>query len=202
MITRTLFLIGLLLACIGCETGDFVEPAGTFISELSTGSDPGSPYLPGSRTKSDSCIEVVSIHWLTGTQGVQALPETESHEIHGGRSASKRYVIKGKGDAMSEQFTRGLSDLSLLYEVEQQRVSGTLVTQFFHGEILELKLKGAAQIRYEDGMMDLEVDISGATMRTETGLFELASGVINITLPVKPEGVFNIEILANVLLCR
>ena len=186
MKNQLLCIISLAFSLIACEKeSEFVQKAD--IQSLSQRSE---------------CIDISTTHWLTGFGKDQPIREMATQESKGGNMLSRRYVIEASGDAMSESYARGFSELNLVYDTKTYRLSGELTTTFYYGEVLELKFDGESHVRFDGQTMNLRVSVKEAKFNTGQAILNLSYGDIHFILPSTPEGSFGIEINTNTLVCE
>jgi hypothetical protein len=152
-------------------------------------------------TRRDPCFELTTSHWLTGQSTIRLVPEAAPQETLGSSAPVNRYVIEASGDAMSELYARGFSELNLIYHTGTNRLTGEMVTTFYYGEVLELTIDDEAQVKYQGEAITLQVEVKKATFTTEAEVFNLSYGEISILLPAKPEGPIQVDISTNTTLC-
>ena len=196
-------LIGLTLALCSCdkETEILKQPGLTHGLSLS-GKDVGVVQESEQADESKNCVELYSISWLAGVASNQPVKEHVKEE-YGPDASNKRYVIEASGDAMSEQFSRGFTQLKLTYDAKTYEVTGELTTRFEAEEELELAFDGDAQVHYEGDLMILAVNVAKAKFYADGDVFSLNYGKIVFTLPSDPQSdAVKIEVNTNAFLCQ
>jgi hypothetical protein len=148
------------------------------------------------------CIELVTTHWLDGDGKFVSVREKLDYDAVPNAIIAGIYVIKAKGGAMSDAFARGFSELSLVYDPRSHKVIGTLITTFYYGETLELKIDGVAEVRNDAKTMKITAKVIYAIFKTGREDLKLDNGVINFELPIKPEGRINMQADTKSLLCK
>lgn len=200
MTPKISLFLGLTLLFTSCDPdADMISPLDRFIPTASTELDPSSSE--GDLSRGDTCMELVTTHWLIGQWMYQPIKMGSAFDADQSAQDAAQYVIEARGDAMSEVYTRGLSDLTIRYNSDSQRLTGTLITRFYYGEVLELAFDDDAQVRYENEAMILQVPVQEATFTTESQVMELSVGTISFSFPLKPEGDFKTEIHTTTRLC-
>jgi hypothetical protein len=206
MRNQLIFILPLALVLLACDPeSDYsdltpLDPAKAI--NVITGDEAvteGSESQVISRT---SCMEISTTQWFKGFRSHQPLQKYTESESDMIAIPSKLITIKAKGDAISTEYARGISDLNLILTNSPNRITGNLVTHFYYGEIMELKIDGEVNVECKEKVMYLTTSVKEAKFiingKAELGL---ASGEIVFILPLNPEGTFDLEVNTNTLFC-
>ena len=149
----------------------------------------------------DYCIELNTSHWLVGFGKLEPLREEIVNESYISRIPTGLYVIEASGDGMSADYARCTSELKLTFNSRTNRLTGSMISKFYKGEVLEQKFDEDAVVLYDSQAMILKASVLKAQFNTGSELLSLVKGEIIIALPIKPEGWFETNIYTTGMFC-
>ena len=196
-------LIGLALTLCSCDKeSEILKQPGLSEGLTLSGKDVGVIQESDVALERKNCVELYSISYLVGA-GTNLPVKEHVKEEFGPDASNDRFVIEASGDAMSEQFSRGFTQLALVYDAKTYKVTGEVTTRFENQEELVLKIDGDTQVNYEGDLMKLVVHIADAKFTIAGEDYSLDNGKIVFALPSAPEGDYvKVEVITNALLCK
>lgn len=193
----------LALMYAACTDADFATPAPTtIVQEYAT-----SGNIPDESSLLSACEEVRTTQRLSGTLRIEPHTKpTEPEEIllpANERGQGVCYVIEATGDGYSESFTRCTSLLSLRYNTADKRLTGTLISNFFQGEVLEQHIEGTAGFDEEKGKIVLYGKLKSGSLDLRNKVLHLDahSGTFTIVFPVGFIDDVNVNIETSGMFC-
>jgi hypothetical protein len=99
------------------------------------------------------------------------------------RIESGLWVIEASGDGMSEDYARSTSKLEMTFNSRTSQIAGSMITKFYHGEVLEQKFDGDALVVYDRYAMILKANVKTAQFNNGSEVLQQVSGEIIIALP-------------------
>lgn len=157
--------------------------------------------VPPDAVTHDYCIELSTSNWLSGYGKFEPFRQAVARDSYTSRVATGMYVIEAKGDGISEDYARSTSELKLMFNARTNRLTGSIVTKFFQGEVLEQKIDGDALVVYEGQAMILKANVLTAQFNNGSELLSLVKGEMIIALPIKPEGWFEANLYSTGMFC-
>jgi len=191
----------LVLFCLACNSKTGLVDQSDLLSTASHNAATISSPIDLLLTRHDTCIAFTTTYWLNASGTYRADRTTASEEELGVSDLTGTYVIEASGDAISDIYARGRTEMQLILHQATQALSVEMTTHFYYGEELELMVDGVAEISSDGRSMQLRVAIGNARLHTGEAVYELDHGEITFNLPLTPEGVFTMQASAFMQVC-
>jgi hypothetical protein len=205
MTPKILLLLGLSLFFAACDKEtDLLNQVDRPFSTALSDTDPDSPISQTDLLRGDTCIELKTTHWLIGNWNFQQVSLSSLELSHVNTQIAKRYIIAASGDAMSPEYARGFSQLDLQYDLYRNgshKITGTMVTQFYYGEIMEMTFDCHAKLGNGEQSGFLQGPVQEARLTTEAEVLGLTDGKIFFNLVFSTDNNLRIDIQTTSLLC-
>jgi hypothetical protein len=149
----------------------------------------------------DYCIDLSTTNWLVGHGTFEPLRQTAADQRTVRSIESGMYIIEASGDGMSADYARSSSELKMTFNSRTNHVSGSMITKFFHGEVLVQEFDGGALVLIDRYAMILKANVPSAKFDNGSEVLDLVKGELIIALPLKPEGWFETNIYTQGMFC-
>lgn len=149
----------------------------------------------------DYCIDLTTTHWLVGSGKFEPLRQTAADPKVVSSVEAGLYFIEASGDGMSADYARSASELKLTFNSRTNYVSGSMITKFHHGEVLEQEFEGGALVLVDRYAIILKANVRSAKFDNGSEVLDLVQGELILALPLKPEGWFETNIYTQGMFC-
>lgn len=147
---------------------------------------------------SDYCIEVSASHSLVAFGEFEALRQQTTATS---RIPTGLYSIEASGEGFSDELARSHTQLKMEFNSRTSRLTGTIITKFFNGEVLEQQVDGEALVLYDRHAMILKANVRKAVLNNGREILSSVRGELVLSLPLDPKGWFESNLYSIGMYC-